>query len=59
MIGLLAAAKDTSGLVAVSLAFLIAGFVAVGVLWYLMVLRPGREERRAEQARRPEDDQSP
>ena len=59
MMVLLAATKDTSGLVAVSLLFLIAGFVAVGALWYLMVLRPGREARRAAEDRPPGEDQSP
>ena len=40
------AAENTVGIAIVSMAILAGGYVIVVGLWYLMVYRPSREERR-------------
>lgn len=42
---MLLAAESPSGLVAVSVAFLVGGYLVVFALWYFMVFRPSRNER--------------
>ena len=41
------AVENTLGLAVVSMAILAGGYLLVVGLWYLMVYRPAREERRA------------
>ncbi len=43
---MLFAATGQTGLALISLAFIVAGFAACGALWYTMVFRGSREERR-------------
>jgi len=43
-------ATSQSAIAAISLVFIVAGFAACGGLWWVMVVRGGREERRAEAA---------
>jgi len=43
---MLFAATGQTGLALISLAFIVAGFASCGALWYTMVFRGSREERR-------------
>lgn len=43
---MLLAAQNQTAIELVSLVFLVAGFGLCGALWYVMVVRGGREERR-------------
>ena len=43
----LVAVENTVGIAVVSMVILGGGYLLVGALWYLMVYRPSREERRA------------
>ena len=37
---------NTTGLALISLAFIVGGYVLIAGLWYFMVYRPSRRERR-------------
>lgn len=51
----LVVADSTVGIAVISLVFIVGGYLLVGVLWYLMVRRPSRDERmRAERLARPQ-----
>ena len=39
---------NTTGIALISLAFIVGGYVLVTALWYLMVYRPSRRERRSQ-----------
>ena len=39
---------NTTGIALISLAFIVVGYVLVTALWYLMVYRPSRRERRSQ-----------
>ncbi|MEP6954365.1 MAG: hypothetical protein ABI950_09925 [Solirubrobacteraceae bacterium] len=41
------AVENTVGIAVISMVILGGGYLFVGALWYLMVYRPSREERRA------------
>ena len=41
------AAQSTTGIALISLVFIVGGYLFIGGLWYVMVKRPGSEERRA------------
>ena len=43
----LVAVENTVGIAVISMVILGGGYLFVGALWYLMVYRPSREERRA------------
>ncbi len=46
------AAQNTVGIAILSAVILAGGYAVVVGLWYLMVYRPSRDERRAAEARR-------
>lgn len=52
---MLLAATDQTGLELISLAFIVAGFAACGALWYVMVFRGSRDERRDAEKKSAED----
>ena len=52
---MLLATTSQTGLELISLSFIVTGFAACGALWYTMVFRGSREERRRAERDAPDD----